>query len=107
MLVLYSSWSLLKETVGVLMEGTPTHIDVNAVHSAIEAVPGVQSVHDLHVWTITSGLVALSVHIVADEGKSHTTLLKEVQHLTTDHFGVDHTTVQIEPAGFKECDLPV
>src|SRR5262245_54566430 len=56
-LVLFSSWALLKETVAVLMEGTPGHIDVDKVQQAIRVLPGVHSVHDLHIWTITSGLI--------------------------------------------------
>src|SRR5690606_2854927 len=64
-LVLYSSWNLLRETVAVLMEGAPGHIDVDEVREALHRVPGVTSAHDLHVWTITSGMVSLSAHVVA------------------------------------------
>lgn len=60
LLVIYSSWALLKKTVAVLMEGAPGHIDVEKVRSPIQSIDGV---HDLHVWTITSGIVALSAHI--------------------------------------------
>ena len=63
LLVIYSSWSLIRQSVAVLMEGAPGHIDVDAVRSALLAVPHVTQVHDLHVWTITSGFVALSAHL--------------------------------------------
>src|SRR5690606_26250496 len=67
MLVVYSAWALLKETVAVLMEGAPGHIGVDEVRGAVRGVPGVQAVHDLHVWTITSGMVAMSGHVVVGE----------------------------------------
>ena len=66
LLVLYSSWGLLKESVAVLMEGTPGQIDVDAVRDAIASVPAVRGVHDLHVWSITSGMVALSAHVTVE-----------------------------------------
>lgn len=68
LLVLYSSWKLLKEVVAVLMEGSPGHIDVDEVRNAILEINGVDAVHDLHVWTITSGIIALSVHVTVKRG---------------------------------------
>ena len=62
--MVYSSWSLLRQSVVVLMEGTPGHIDVAAVREALAALVAVEQVHDLHVWSITSGFVALSAHLV-------------------------------------------
>jgi cobalt-zinc-cadmium efflux system protein len=94
-LVLFSSWALLKETVAVLMEGTPGHIDVDKVHQAIRALPGVHSVHDLHIWTITSGLIALSAHVRVEEQSQHT-LLKDVRHVLYEQFSIRHSTIQIE-----------
>jgi cobalt-zinc-cadmium efflux system protein len=94
-LVLFSSWALLKETVAVLMEGTPGHIDVDTVHQAIRALPGVHSVHDLHIWTITSGLIALSAHVRIEEKSQHT-LLKDVRQVLYEQFGIRHSTIQIE-----------
>ncbi len=63
-LVIYSSWGLLKEAIAILMESTPKHLDVDAIRDAIAAAPGVRSVHDLHIWTITSGRVSLSAHVI-------------------------------------------
>lgn len=101
-LVVRSAWSLLRETVAVLMEGAPAHIDVDRVHDAIRAIPGVASVHDLHVWTITSGLVALSCHVRADEGAVASELLRAVQRHLAEAFGIAHTTVQVEAPDFEE-----
>lgn len=96
LLVIYSSWSLLKEAVGVLMEGVPAHIDVDAVRNTLAGMPGVSSVHDLHVWTITSGREALSAHLVVEEEKAQRSLLPQVRKVLHDRFGIHHVTVQVE-----------
>ncbi len=101
LLVIYSAWSLLREAVAVLMEGTPAHIDVAEVRAAIAGLPGVRSVHDLHVWTITSGLESLSAHVVC-EGRPSTEVLTEIRELMAQRFGIDHQTIQLEPEGFEE-----
>lgn len=101
-LVLYSSWALLKETVAVLMEGAPGHIDVDKVRSAIQGVSGVRAVHDLHVWTITSGMVALSAHVVVEKGQFGQRTLRSVRECLRKQFGIDHTTIQLEEEGLAE-----
>jgi cobalt-zinc-cadmium efflux system protein len=104
LLVLYSSWALLRETVAVLMEGAPGHIDVDEVRAALRRVPGVASAHDLHVWTITSGMVALSAHVHLQPGHSPGQLLKDVRRALHDDFGIHHMTVQVEPEDFADCE---
>lgn len=113
LLVLYSSWGLLKETVAVLMEGAPGHIDVDQVRDTIRATAGVRAVHDLHVWTITSGMVALSAHVVVDDGHYTQAMLGRIREPLHDRFGIDHTTIQLEHENFREggvhcaeCDAP-
>src|SRR5690606_15647139 len=81
MLVLYSSWSLLREAVAVLMEGAPGDIDVDEVRAALHSVAGVRSAHDLHVWTITSGMVALSAHVVAIDAGGTGPLLERIRRM--------------------------
>lgn len=102
LLVVHSAWKLSREAVSVLMEGAPGHLDVDAVRDAIRAVEGVEAVHDLHVWTITSGFVALSCHVVAGE-RPQRELLAELGRTLEEGFGIGHTTVQIEPPGFGPC----
>jgi len=101
-LIVRSSWSLLREAVAVLMEWAPEHVDVEAIQGQIGSLPGVIAVHDLHVWTITSGMVALSGHVVAGEGREHGKLLQEVSDLLHERFGIDHATIQIEREDFRE-----
>jgi len=104
-LVVFSSWSLLRETVSVLMESAPAHIDLDAVRDALAGAPGVTAVHDLHCWSITTGLVALSCHVrIADESR-HCGALADIRSLLHERFGIDHTTIQIEPEDFAESAL--
>lgn len=106
-LVIWSSWGLLRDSVGVLLEGAPAHIDVEQVRNALLEVRDVEEVHDLHVWTITSGLEALSCHVVVggrDERRVSGEILADVHRLLHQRFGLHHLTVQIEPRGFQELD---
>lgn len=104
-LVLFSAWHLLKEAVEVLLEAVPAHIDLDEVRRALLAVDDVEEVHDLHVWTITSGLDAVSGHVVVGERAERRPsgeILLELHRLLHDRFGLHHTTIQIEPRGFEE-----
>ena len=97
LLVAYSAWGLVRESVAILMEGVPGHIDVTALGKAIAAVAGVAGVHDLHVWTITSGFVSLSAHVHVAAGREMA-VLEAVRRVIAEEFGISHTTIQIEPA---------
>jgi cobalt-zinc-cadmium efflux system protein len=101
-LIVRSSWTLLREAVAVLMEWAPEHVDVEAIQRQLGAMPGVIAVHDLHVWAITSGMVALSGHVVAAEGRERGKLLQEVSDLLHERFGIHHATIQIENEDFRE-----
>jgi cobalt-zinc-cadmium efflux system protein len=101
-LVLFSAWSLLREAVAVLMEWAPPHLDVREIEHAIRGLAGVSAVHDLHVWTIASGMVALSGHVVAGEDGDPRKLLQEVSDLLHDRFDISHSTIQIESQDFDE-----
>jgi cobalt-zinc-cadmium efflux system protein len=104
LLVLWSSWALLRDTVGVLMERAPGDIDVEEVRRSIGEVPGVLAAHDLHVWTITSGMVALSAHVHSRAPTAAGPLLREIARVLHDRFGIHHVTIQVEPEGFEDCD---
>jgi cobalt-zinc-cadmium efflux system protein len=103
LLVIYSAWRLVAESVSVLMENAPRGIDVDEVRDTLAGVPGVTGVHDLHVWTITSGLDSLSAHLVMADGHAPAELLTRVRHQLHEHFGIDHVTIQVEPEDFGEC----
>jgi cobalt-zinc-cadmium efflux system protein len=95
-LIVRSALALLMETVDVLMEGAPTHIDVDQVRGQLEALGGVEDVHDLHVWSITSGRHALSGHIGVAPGTRSRDVLGSARLLLHDRYGIDHVTLQIE-----------
>lgn len=101
-LVTYSSWRLLAESVAVLMECAPRGIEVDEVFAALKETPGVLSVHDLHIWTITSGFDSLSAHVVIDDERAHHDVLTDLREMLHERFGIDHVTIQIEPEGFAE-----
>lgn len=96
MLVIFSSWNLLRETVAVLMESAPASVDVDAVRDEIMSVSGVGAVHDLHVWSITSGMVALSAHACVPDGRPGDVMLAALRERLHARFGIDHVTIQIE-----------
>ena len=101
-LIVWSSWHLIKESTNVLLEGTPAHINLASVEQAIRTTGGVEDVHDLHVWTITSGLEALSAHVVHARGVSQPALLGELRARLHEEFGVDHLTIQMETEDFED-----
>jgi cobalt-zinc-cadmium efflux system protein len=90
------TWALLREAIHILLEGTPREVDLEALRAAMEAVPGVKAVHDLHVWTLTSGVHALSAHAILREGAAHGTVLVALHSKVTGGFSIHHVTVQLE-----------
>lgn len=102
LLIIWSSWHLIRESTNVLLEGTPAHINLAAVEEALRETSGVEDVHDLHVWTITSGREALSAHVVHAYGVSQHELLRELRAKLHDRFGVDHLTIQMETGDFED-----
>jgi cobalt-zinc-cadmium efflux system protein len=95
-LVLYSSWELVTESVDVLLEGTPRHLKVSNILSDLGRVSGVVSVHDLHVWSIASGITAMSCHLVLKQDEDAGRVLAESSRLMREKYGIEHTTIQIE-----------
>lgn len=96
LLVLASSWRLIKEPVDVLMESAPEGTDVDAVGAAICSEEGVRSVHDLHVWTVTSGFGAIAAHVVVAQGVDRDLIRRRLELTLRDRFGIEHTTLQME-----------
>lgn len=99
--IIYGAWRLVAESVNVLLEGTPRHIDLASVEAVMRETKGVSSVHDLHVWTISSGIEALSAHINHDNTVSHADLLAAVRDRLNERFGIVHLTIQMESANHE------
>ncbi|MFZ5624301.1 MAG: cation diffusion facilitator family transporter [Gemmatimonadota bacterium] len=99
--ILPRTWRLLRESTAILLEGAPPDIDLAALRQAIAALPGVAGVHDLHAWTLTSGMNALSVHVVLGTGAALGDVLRVVHARVTRDFNIAHATVQVEPPGWE------
>lgn len=93
--VLPRTWTLLSESINILLEGVPAGIELQQLHDALAALPGVRAVHDLHVWAITSGQNSMTVHLVANPGESDIDLLRAAQQIARDH-GIEHASIQVE-----------
>ncbi len=105
LLILASSWTILRDTTQILLEGAPPGIDVSDVGRGMASVPGVVEVHDLHVWMITSGFPALAAHVlVAEEDDCHEKR-KEIAEMIRARFGIDHVTLQMDHAHPKLLQL--
>jgi cobalt-zinc-cadmium efflux system protein len=95
-LVLASSWTILRDATSILLEAAPRGIDTRAVGERLAAAPGVEEVHDLHIWTITSGFPALSAHVLVGRSEDCHARRRELEHLLAREFGIEHTTLQVE-----------
>ncbi|MEO8480543.1 MAG: cation diffusion facilitator family transporter [Candidatus Eisenbacteria bacterium] len=100
--ILPRTWGLLKEAVGVLLEGTPASISLDALRESVLAIPGVAEAHDLHVWSLTSNMHAMSVHASLKEGADHESVRVAIERLVTSEFGIGHVTVQLETEACEE-----
>ena len=103
-LVMGSAWQLIREALDVLMEGVPPHLDPEEIRDALLEVDGVRALHCLHVWTIGSGEVSLSSHLVVDPSPGTEALLEQVRARLSERFSIDHTTIQIELDGSAQGD---
>jgi len=106
LLILRSTWELLREAVNILMEGTPIRLSFEEVHDAMLEVPGVSEVKDLHMWCIASGFDALSAHVVVPEVAQSDTVRGALRELLRDRFRIDHTTLEIQRPGDTPACLP-
>jgi cobalt-zinc-cadmium efflux system protein len=96
LLILASSWRLIKEPVDVLMEAAPAGLDVDGVGAEICREEGVRSVHDLHVWTVTAGFGAIAAHVVVAQGSDRDLIRRRLELTLRERFGIEHTTLQME-----------
>jgi len=96
LLILPRTWTLLRQAVNVLLEAAPAHLDVGEIEAALCAAPRVRRVHDLHVWTLTSGRDAMSAHVVVAPDTPADRIIEELHLILHARFGIDHTTIQVE-----------
>ena len=96
-LIAINSWNLVKQSVNILLEGTPGHLEIAEVVQAMRSVSGVHEVHDLHLWTITTGMDAMSGHVIVEDVTKSADVLETLNRLLSERFGITHTTFQLEP----------
>jgi cobalt-zinc-cadmium efflux system protein len=101
-MIVFSSWQLVWEATEILMESTPRHIDLDEVAQTLEAHPEIKKVHDLHIWTIASGIFATSVHVAVDSPPDRDCLTWEIEEILRQRFGLEHNTIQLEGPGFHD-----
>ena len=94
-LIMGGAWRLVRESVDILLESTPAHIPIPAVRTQLEAIPGIESVHDVHVWAVTPAVVAMSAHCIVREPDQHQHVLEHI-HDAMRLFGIEHVTIQLE-----------
>jgi len=94
--ILPRTWALVRQALHILMEGVPPHLNIREIEAAMTTVPGVHAVHDLHVWTLTSGKEAMSSHVVVDDLAAGHRILGALHTLLHERFGIEHTTIQLE-----------
>ncbi|MCR8985262.1 cation diffusion facilitator family transporter [Brevibacillus laterosporus] len=104
-LILLSAWRVTRDSVDVLMESTPASIDADQVSDALSKIEGVTSVHDLHIWTVTSGFDSLSCHLHVKDGLASYPILQKALHLLEHQFGITHSTIQIEDSSILHQEL--
>jgi cobalt-zinc-cadmium efflux system protein len=106
LLILPRTWGLLRDAVDVLLEATPKGLDLDEVRRHILEAHGVVDCHDLHAWTITSGMPVLSVHVVVEDAVAGPAVLDRLSGCLSDHFDIEHSTFQLEPAGHQDHEGP-
>jgi len=103
--ILPRTWHLLKQVIHVLLEGTPTHIDVDKVEKELSNVNGVIAIHDIHIWTITSGIDVMTAHVEISDFKEGDRILTDTKKILVTKFNILHSTIQLETDECKESDL--
>jgi len=104
-LVLFSSWNLVKESLSILMQSVPKGIRLEDVQRTIESVDGVAKVHDLHLWAVTSGIYTLSAHAVVENGGDLHHVLNGIEDTLKQRFNIEHTTIQLEIESREETEF--
>jgi cobalt-zinc-cadmium efflux system protein len=103
-IIIYSAWRLLWDTVHILMQGVPGHIDLEEIKKSMVQVEGVKSICDLHVWTLTSHVEMLSAHVVVENVLHSMVILKKLQKTLQECYGIEHVTIQIEDDSIGTCN---
>ena len=105
LIILYTSWELVKDSINILLQGVPKEIELDKVKLELEKVDGVTNIHDLHVWAVTSGVFTISVHAVVETKIGNDHVLERMERLPADRFHIHHSTIQIENQNRESREL--
>lgn len=102
--ILPRTWTLGKQALRILVQAVPSHIDIDQVRASLTAIPGVREAHDIHVWTLTSGMEVGSTHVVVGDGVDSAAVLAAAQQMLAEEYHLRHATIQVEmPAASPQC----
>lgn len=107
LLILKSAWGILKQSIHILLEGSPPMMNMEEIQDALESIEGVRTVHDLHIWTITSGLDSFSCHILIEDDRDEQIILQQAINIMKDTYKIEHTTIQIEKSDLNHPEFTV
>ncbi|SDS61883.1 cobalt-zinc-cadmium efflux system protein [Paenibacillaceae bacterium GAS479] len=107
LLIVKSAWGMMKSTIHILMEGTPPSVDTESVHNDLQSLPGVINVHDLHIWTITSGIDSMTCHLLVDDDADSQAILQKALLMIKNDYEIEHCTVQIETSKVNHAVLGI
>lgn len=102
-LIIISSWNLVKDSLNILLEGAPKNIDQHQIGERLKKIGTVRDVHDIHIWTITSGVHNLSCHMTIENFEKASEILSQSKKILESEFSISHMTIQLEPVGFEDC----
>jgi cobalt-zinc-cadmium efflux system protein len=103
--IVWGTWDLLRESVNLALQGVPKEVDLDAVARYLSELPGIVTVHDLHIWAMSTTEIALTAHLMKPDGQLDDPLIDRIQHELHDRFGIDHITVQFESGTCKRSCL--
>lgn len=107
LLILKSAWGVIDDSIHILMEGAPLTVNVDDVKQALLTIPGVKNIHDLHIWTVTSGIDSLTCHLLIDSEQNSQDILSQAIRCIEERFSIQHTTIQVETNDLQHAELIV
>lgn len=102
-LIIISSWNLVRDSLNILLEGAPKNIDQHQIGERLKNIKKVRNIHDIHIWTITSGVHNLSCHMTIENFENASEILSQSKKILETEFNISHMTIQLEPVGFDDC----
>lgn len=102
--IIVTSYWLVRDSVHILLEGAPTHLELDEIRAALRALPGVESVHDLHLWSVTKGTESMSGHVVVESPEHIAPTMRAGAKILKERFNISHVTLQVETSGHPECE---